>query len=49
MADPDFPFYRGGNPTTYQAIRMIDSLYIEYADGEKEYHDLVTDPHELLI
>jgi hypothetical protein len=27
---------------------MINSLYVEYADGEKEYHDLITDPHELL-
>jgi hypothetical protein len=26
---------------------MATSLYVEYADGEKEYHDLVADPDEL--
>jgi N-acetylglucosamine-6-sulfatase len=36
-----------GNPTTYEAIRAATSLYVEYADGEKEYHDLATDPDEL--
>ena len=47
IADPDMPGLRGGNPTTYEAIRTLTSLYVEYADGEKEYHDLTTDPHEL--
>ena len=46
-ADPDLPGPRGGHPTTYEAIRTLTSLYVEYADGEKEYHDLTTDPHEL--
>ena len=27
--------------------RTRTSVYVEYATGEKEYHDLVTDPHEL--
>jgi arylsulfatase A-like enzyme len=45
--DPDAPGARSGNPTTYEAIRARTSVYIEYADGEKEYHDLTTDPHEL--
>ena len=45
--DPDAPALRSGNPTTYEAIRGLTSLYVEYADGEKEYHDLVADPHEL--
>jgi hypothetical protein len=26
---------------------MRTSVYVEYTTGEKEYHDLVTDPHEL--
>jgi len=47
LADPDLPGPRSGNPTTYEAIRMATSLYVEYASGEKEYHDLATDPHEL--
>jgi N-acetylglucosamine-6-sulfatase len=45
--DPDLPSIRSGNPTTYEAIRSRTSLYVEYADGEKEYHDLSTDPDEL--
>jgi N-acetylglucosamine-6-sulfatase len=47
IADPDLPGLRSGNPTTYEAIRTLTSLYVEYADGEKEYHDLVADPNEL--
>jgi N-acetylglucosamine-6-sulfatase len=45
--DPDLPSPRSGNPTTYSAIRSRAWLYVEYADGEKEYHDLVSDPNEL--
>jgi N-acetylglucosamine-6-sulfatase len=45
--DPDEPAPRSGNPTTYEAIRTRSSLYVEYADGENEYHDLAADPHEL--
>lgn len=45
--DPDMPGVRSGNPTTYEAIRSRTALYVEYADGEKEYHDLATDPDEL--
>jgi N-acetylglucosamine-6-sulfatase len=45
--DPDAPAARSGNPTTYEAIRALTSVYVEYADGEREYHDLLTDPHEL--
>jgi len=58
LADPDLPdlryaprikeaVRRAGNPTTYEAIRSATTLYVEYADGEKEYHDLVADPDEL--
>jgi N-acetylglucosamine-6-sulfatase len=45
--DPDAPALRSGNPTTYEAIRGLTFLYVEYADGEREYHDLVADPDEL--
>jgi len=45
--DPDAPAVRSGNLTTYEAIRAQTSVYVEYADGEKEYHDLTADPHEL--
>jgi N-acetylglucosamine-6-sulfatase len=47
LADPDFPGMRSGNPTTYEAIRGSTWVYVEYADGEKEYHDHATDPDEL--
>jgi arylsulfatase A-like enzyme len=55
VEDPDLPdfrgaestTYRGGNPTTYEAIRMATAVYVEYEGGEKEYHDLATDPNEL--
>jgi N-acetylglucosamine-6-sulfatase len=46
-ADPDLPGPRSGNPPTYEAMRTRTFLYVEYADGEGEYHDLATDPHEL--
>jgi arylsulfatase A-like enzyme len=45
--DPDLPSPRSGNPTTYSAIRSRAWLYVEYGDGEKEYHDLVSDPNQL--
>jgi N-acetylglucosamine-6-sulfatase len=47
LVDPDLPSPRSGNPTTYEAIRGWDSLYVEYADGEKEYHAFASDPNEL--
>jgi len=47
LTDPDLPGHRSGNPPTYEAIRTATSLYVKYANGEKEYHDLVADPDEL--
>ncbi len=46
-SDPDFPGKRGGNPPSYEAIRGSTWVYVEYDDGEKEYHDRTTDPDEL--
>jgi N-acetylglucosamine-6-sulfatase len=45
--DPDAPGRRSGNPPTYEAIRGRTFLYVQYADGAKEYHDLASDPYEL--
>jgi arylsulfatase A-like enzyme len=45
--DPDAPSARAGNPPSYEALRMKSALYVEYADGTKEYHDLARDPNEL--
>jgi N-acetylglucosamine-6-sulfatase len=47
LVDPDLPSARTGNPTTYDAIRGLKSLCVEYANGDKEYHDLAADPDEL--
>jgi N-acetylglucosamine-6-sulfatase len=30
-----------------EALRAQGWLYVEYADGEREYHDRLADPHEL--
>jgi arylsulfatase A-like enzyme len=46
-ADPDLPGVRSGNPPSYEAIRTRTDLYVEYETGEREYHNLVADPHEL--
>lgn len=45
--DPDAAPTDSGNPPTYEAIRTPDTLWVEYADGEREYYDLKTDPYEL--
>lgn len=45
--DPDAPGARSGNPVGYEAIRGRTSVYVEYNDGLKEYHDLAADPYEL--
>ena len=45
--DPDAPAIRSGNPPSYEALRTATALYVEYADGNREYRDLVADPYEL--
>jgi len=47
QTDPDAQNFDSGNPTTYEAMRTPDFLYVEYADGEKEFYELTTDPYEL--
>jgi arylsulfatase A-like enzyme len=46
-ADPDAQTRTSGNPTTYEAMRTDRFLYVEYADGEREFYDLNHDPAEL--
>jgi len=46
-ADPDAQTGTSGNPTTYEAMRTHRFLYVEYADGEREFYDLANDPYEL--
>jgi N-acetylglucosamine-6-sulfatase len=45
--DPDFQQPASGNPTTYEAMRTDEFLYVEYSDGEREVYDLRNDPFEL--
>ena len=45
--DPDFQQRASGNPWTYEAMRTRAFLYVEYADGEREFYDLRDDPFEL--
>ncbi len=45
--DPDVPARRSGNPPSYEAIRARGSVYVEYDDGTREYHDYASDPYEL--
>jgi N-acetylglucosamine-6-sulfatase len=46
-SDPDFQPSGSGNPTSYEAMRTNQFLYVEYADGEREIYNLVNDPFEL--
>jgi N-acetylglucosamine-6-sulfatase len=45
--DPDEPAIRSGNPPSYEALRGPSSVYVEYEDGTREYHDIARDPFEL--
>lgn len=45
--DPDAAPKDSGDPPTYAAMRTDDSLYVEYADGEREFYALGSDPDQL--
>ena len=45
--DPDSQGHLSGNPSTYEAMRTPNFLYVEYRDDEREFYDLRTDPYEL--
>ena len=45
--DPDRPQPGSGNPPSYEAMRTHEYTYVEYADGEREYYDLIRDPDQL--
>ncbi len=45
--DPDRQNFDSGNPPSYEAMRTKDFLYVEYANGQREFYDLRTDPYEL--
>ena len=45
--DPDHPNRASGNPPSYEAVRTKQDVYVEYADGTREYYDVRKDPNEL--
>ncbi|MBI0294110.1 sulfatase [Streptomyces sp. PRKS01-29] len=45
--DPDAAPKESGDPPTYAAMRTDDSLYVEYADGQREFYSLDSDPEQL--
>jgi N-acetylglucosamine-6-sulfatase len=45
--EPDRAVPFSGNPPTYEAMRTATTLYVEYADGEREYYDTTNDSAEL--
>ncbi len=47
VGDPDAQNHLSGNPTSYEAMRTPDFMYVEYRDDELEFYDLRTDPFEL--
>ncbi len=47
VRDPDYQQPASGSPTTYEAMRTDSFVYVEYADGEREFYDVRTDPFEL--
>jgi N-acetylglucosamine-6-sulfatase len=44
---PDQQSPLSGNPPTYAGMRTQRFLYVEYANGDREFYDLRTDPYEL--
>jgi N-acetylglucosamine-6-sulfatase len=35
-----------GNPTSYEAIRLANAVYVKYSNGEHEYYRIDKDPEE---
>ena len=47
VGDPDRQGGMSGNPPTYDAIRTRYSTWVEYANGDREYYDLRSDPGQI--
>jgi N-acetylglucosamine-6-sulfatase len=48
VSDPDYENGAlGGNPTTYEAIRLPNAVYVEYTNGDHEYYQIDKDPEEM--
>jgi arylsulfatase A-like enzyme len=45
-SDPDHPAPGSGNPTSYEAIRTPNGVYVEYRGSAREYYRIDRDPFE---
>jgi N-acetylglucosamine-6-sulfatase len=45
-SDPDHPRPGSGNPTSYEAIRLPEAVYVEYRGSAREYYRIDRDPAE---
>ena len=45
-SDPDHPAPGSGNPTSYEAMRTANAVYIEYRGSAREYYRIDRDPYE---
>ena len=45
-SDPDHPAAGSGNPTSYEAIRTPNAVYVEYRGRAREYYRIDRDPFE---
>ncbi|GGO44065.1 sulfatase [Streptomyces daqingensis] len=46
--DPDAaPRKNHGDPPSYEALRTPESLYVEYAGGDREFYSMKSDPEQL--
>ncbi|HZE89606.1 MAG TPA: hypothetical protein VE404_08665, partial [Verrucomicrobiae bacterium] len=48
MEAPPRPDARERNIPPFTGLRLADSVYVEYNDGEKEMYDIRTDPSEIV-
>ncbi len=48
--DPDASSPKAGDPPTYVALRMQDTMYVEYLDGSGEvgFYDMTKDPDQMV-
>lgn len=47
LVEFDKPDYAPGCPPTYRALRTETHAYVEYATGERQLYDMISDPHQL--
>jgi N-acetylglucosamine-6-sulfatase len=46
--DPDVQGWKMGMPNSYTALRTVNTTYVEYENGDREFYDRRTDPAEIV-